>query len=947
MSRQPTIYDPVLLVQCYFNDTHYFSTRSGVYGIDGSRHFYRGLLVDSPTIRSELSDLFYGVERSSTLTLTFNDRDKIFVDIVGAEDIIGRWVSLWRYQEVDGDIFEFRGKITSWSEEFGIFKITLQMRDDMTLDTILPRKTVNTTDFPQAPDTDINKPIALPFGHCRNVPLRHVLNDTAADHYDYVIAYTGSHAIEGIWTGPDMGVKRDDVLVNPAEYTFFDGSQSSPYPGFAFIRFTKEQRNFSNNFHNITADVKGLKLGTSIAATRNFATILRYILADTDIGIGDYVDVASFDQAASDLNALGGMYCDYAVTSQQRARDVIDKLLYVCRGNLERNVSGYWTIKVDTQYDAAISDYFGDSYGGVVEYKKYYVPRSSQTLGTVILDYAISKVGEPGRQKERPTRRKSVVVTSYGKEKKITSDVIAENSTADRFLSYLYGKTRYANRRVELSLSLRARNRRKGDIVWLDIPHWNISGRYRLVALTRNINKYDAILERYDSNIYNILNIPDPTDPEEQVNTVEGVKWDGVVGNNKPADYAANLDNNLIRDPEFKEAAYGETDFWQLDHAGSTFGQAGGKGDTTRLKLVSGGNHRNCYTSAVFPCKQGDIFVIWGEYALSDDFDDVPVVLLYVYDKEGNVLGYPRAELAGSPKNTWLSYAKTIEVTLEGASYCRFAAHLDPDATQGFVNWSSFYAGRTDGRAVTGLNVDGRLIGAIASPELQQTVSGQNGFFVDAQSIRGVKNGTITFEIDLSGNAKFAGVLEGAEIQTTGGLRVLNGGNIDIYSGGNIRLHDGSSLIIDDLGRIYFRWEGTTKGGMNAVADGVRLDSASDGTGTLHVGDLSRWEYVNIEATEDISLKGYQLQLDSDTGVHLKVDGVVKLTTTQYANRSYVRHYFTDESIHEVSVTLWDQVGHLSAQAERGKLYILKSGGKQYLYCLFEDGTLRLLASNI
>lgn len=264
----PTIMVDVLLT----GGTKYFATKDfytgGVY--------YKGTLLDGPQISRQLSDLYHGVEQSTSIILRFanrdNDIDDTWDDIVvtNADEPRGRWVLVQRNDPVDGTSFEFRGKITKY--RLGpIVELTIEMRDDYTLETLLPLEVVTTDGF-TVTALDIGEPVNLCFGYCRNVPLRNIQNNLGSNLYDYLIGY-GNPRIENVWEDATngIGVKRDGVLVDTTEYTFYDGSQGAPHAGYAFLRFTTEQMDFSGKHHKLTADVKGYANTHAITAVNTVA----------------------------------------------------------------------------------------------------------------------------------------------------------------------------------------------------------------------------------------------------------------------------------------------------------------------------------------------------------------------------------------------------------------------------------------------------------------------------------------------------------------------------------------------------------------------------------------------------------------------------------------------------------------------------------------------------
>ncbi len=377
-------YEPIIHATIYLTGVTYRFATVDYY--DVTDNYFKGTLLSDPQLTRQLSDLYYGVEDSKSVTLSFSNGDNgidptwdVIVE-TNAKELRGRSVLVERYDPNDGTTFEIRGVITDYSLGPTV-DVTIEMRDDHTLETLLPLDVVTAGVFtPTA--LNLGEPINLCLGYCRNVPLRNIKNSdsiaistisqddpgkvtTSAVHglttgdyvfftfiegmtelnalpndattlyqitvvdddeftldgidttgysaytangnmhprkYDYLIGYG---TMEGLWVdhANGLGIRRDGVLVDTGEYTFHDGA-GTPYTGYAFIRFLVEQSDFSGNFMSISADVRGLELGGTIAE-RNFATILKNILSNATWGLGDSVDNASFAAAATALNELG------------------------------------------------------------------------------------------------------------------------------------------------------------------------------------------------------------------------------------------------------------------------------------------------------------------------------------------------------------------------------------------------------------------------------------------------------------------------------------------------------------------------------------------------------------------------------------------------------------------------------------------------------------------
>ncbi len=266
MADQLNKLNPTVLVDFYFITTlRYCSHRDIVLGGNS----YRGDLTSDPDIPYDLTDIWYGVQEGGTITLEFNNKDNgindTWDDIVRGQDIRGSQVLIQTYEPTDGTTFVARGKITGYAPG-NTFKIFVSLRTEPVFEMLIPKDVITAETFS---DTayDGGKPISIVFGNAPDVPLRSIQNDMVNNYYDYSIGYG---PIQGIRYNPDLGlgVKRwwtkegasVGVICHEHEYTFYDGTQASPFPGYAFLRFEKEQLDSHGNAYYLTADIQGLKM---------------------------------------------------------------------------------------------------------------------------------------------------------------------------------------------------------------------------------------------------------------------------------------------------------------------------------------------------------------------------------------------------------------------------------------------------------------------------------------------------------------------------------------------------------------------------------------------------------------------------------------------------------------------------------------------------------------
>lgn len=490
-------------------------------GIVSNMYMYRERTWDALANVQELREKWVLIRRAEDdpvdvgFLLAEND------DLLTTED--GRYFAISEFEEELK--FEFRGKIIDYRLDDEV-SITIEMRDDWILDTLLPLEVV-TTDLFTATAIDLGEAVNICFGKCRNVPLRNIQNNTGADQYDYLIGYG---VIQSLWIdhANGIGVKRDGVLVDTSEYTFYDGSQGT-YSGYAFIRFTTEQMNFSGGFHKLTADVYGLEMGTTVMQ-RNFAFVIGNLLSNTSWGLSDGIDTASFVAAATALIGIGNMYCDGAVTEQKQARDILDDLLFPARASIERASDGEWEIDVDVASASVLDLGDNDGYYDNAEIRTLSITPSNQALKTAIVQYSLNPLDE-----DMPFKESDIGVHSFGVDRTYSLPFVLEDDTAELVLSYLKNRSLYSDRRVTVFAGMEGRDLSRGDVITLTKTNRLLSADdFKIERIVRGGIGFELECREYSGNIYNDEVVTPPTGPTPSDITVEGPR--SIVGDSQLGD---------------------------------------------------------------------------------------------------------------------------------------------------------------------------------------------------------------------------------------------------------------------------------------------------------------------------------------------------------------------------------------------------------------------------
>lgn len=507
-------YEPVILVEIQLDSGNiYFATRDFYY--PGTDRYYKGDLLEAPVISKELSGMYYGVEQTSPITLSFANRDITIDDtwdeIVAAEEIRGKWVMVSRYDLIDGLTYEFGGRITEYSLGEKVV-LSVEIREDEILDNLLPSELVTAAGF-DSTALGVGRPINICFGHCRNVPCPNICNDTQTNYYDYLIGYG---VLESLWEdAPNgYGVRRSGVLVDTSEYTFYDGSQGSPYPGYAFIRFTVEQVDFSGNYYEITADVYGLEMG-GVTAERNFANIIDNIISDTTWGLSGSVSSSSITTAATALNTIGNMYCDGAVTTQRTARDILDELLFTCRGTLEKGNDPEWDLIIDGTKNSEGSFGDNDGYYDNCEVLSVSCIPSGEALKSAVVHYDL--------QSGNPYKMGITVHGTFGIDRVYELNFVKEVLTAKKVLSYLYNRSIHSDTKVVLNVDMEGRLLRRGDVLTLTAPARGITAQdFVIDGIRRGLTDFQFECREYSSSIFDDEVITSPTVRTESLKGTSG-----------------------------------------------------------------------------------------------------------------------------------------------------------------------------------------------------------------------------------------------------------------------------------------------------------------------------------------------------------------------------------------------------------------------------------------
>lgn len=303
--------------------------------------FYEGRLIDEGNLNISLSDIYFGSRKINNISISLDDTDGVMRSIRDANDLRGKAI-IRRRIDLDTDtILE--------SHYFLINKATLEgANEKLTLNLMVenlelfkqlyPKDKIKADDYPTALETSLGVPIPIVKGSGHEqIPCYGI--SEASGEYDYLIGYGIINDVSNV--KQYQGDKSFDVA--ESEYDFYDGSQSAPHPGIAFIRFDSQQIDFENNYYEIRCDCEGIEnlQSSSSGAETGALNQLKQFLEDEDYGPGLTCNASSFATAQTILDGWGVTSRAY-IGEQKRLSDWIDHFLYVARlATFKKGDSGY------------------------------------------------------------------------------------------------------------------------------------------------------------------------------------------------------------------------------------------------------------------------------------------------------------------------------------------------------------------------------------------------------------------------------------------------------------------------------------------------------------------------------------------------------------------------------------------------------------------------------
>lgn len=416
-------------------------------------NLYTRKILNNPEVHLSLSDPFAGIIQPNEVTLELSNTDGYFDTL----DLRGELITYSRFDKANAEYFsELSGKVTGQTLLTDRIVLRTVTHDLDALQTLIPRRLVTTALFANAPAVGIGKPIPVIFGISGSTnkvndawEMPYVGEDLGGNHYDYLLG-------QGTFT--NITLYRDSLgntllPVTASEYAI----NTELYPGFTVARFPLRQADGSGNLYRMFA------AGDGQATERNFARAIQSVLNDTTWGLGLPIFTSAFDTAATALDTIGGLYCDARLTTQRPALDVLNALIMVRGIQLDKSVTGAWSITVD-QDPGIISGQFGhgkgQSYGLVKEFSGLAKTPSDRAVKSFILEYRQDQFSNTFLLS---TTARSVL--SVGKELRVQNDMIRDRTTADKTADYMAKRHLYGDEQLTATIGQGARKLMPGQLI--------------------------------------------------------------------------------------------------------------------------------------------------------------------------------------------------------------------------------------------------------------------------------------------------------------------------------------------------------------------------------------------------------------------------------------------------------------------------------------------------
>ena len=491
---------PYGLLGLWFTGGEVLDAHFSLYDLDVAGTFFSGRIIGEPRIERSFAEVFFGIIRVNTITLVLSNVDGGLTSIYNADPRRRRITMRLHDVSTGVSTVEFTGLITQATLEPGTLTLTASSPDLSIFEQPLPRGTIDAATFSDTA-RDMGATIPVVFGNVDRRRLPCIKDDTLNDIYDYLVS-RGSVSVPTVYRDGPNGALH---IVNPSEYTV----STTQYPGFTTIRFALRQISFQGGFHLLFADVIGLQ------PERNFARAIRSLLSDSTYGLGQPVDSAAFAQAESDLDVIGDLFCDGALSSRRQAQDVLNDLMVVRGIRLDINAAGEWSPIVDTEVLTSslhLQDGEDDGPRNILAVRGG-LSRPVVTNAVSTLRLRFREDDEVPSQLSRTRLEITRTVHTFGQERPIDHPFIRDTTTADKVADYLAKRLKYAEEGLSVDVTYDAQALKPHDLVTITYAALGLSARQMEVeSCEKRLDSFTLVLTGWSSDIYTYTPGPLPVD---------------------------------------------------------------------------------------------------------------------------------------------------------------------------------------------------------------------------------------------------------------------------------------------------------------------------------------------------------------------------------------------------------------------------------------------------
>jgi len=490
--------------------------RTATREVEVGANVFEERLLEEVQIERSLQNAFWGFLSPTTIQLRWNNVDNALTDLILCNaDPRGSLVTIERWDAIVGGsaVHEATGRISGFTVGDSVVA-EVAVEPPQVLLTPIPRETITVQKFPKA--TDLGFAIPVLFGNVKKAPLAYIFFDLTANVYIYLVSYSGV---------TPTNVYRQGVLVDPTEYTIYDGTYNNSVGGvggdlraYCVVVFTTEQREFNGRVYArkenqvISADVTGLQ------PERNFARAIRSILSNATWGLGQTVDSTTFDAAEADLTAIGNLFCDGWLLDQRPAKEYLDQLALVRGLWFDQSSAGAWRVYLDkaaTDYAAQFGYNDGVERGGrgfnnLIERPERRFIGLEDSISALDCEY---RYDDFSRAFLAVTSSRTVRTT--GQPRRFSLEFVRDATTADKIADFVAQKYFWLGEEIDTVAALEARNLSLGDRVVIWAPDYECGDGYEVRGMTRGMTTFRLNLSKYSHNPYTYVAGTLPADAQE------------------------------------------------------------------------------------------------------------------------------------------------------------------------------------------------------------------------------------------------------------------------------------------------------------------------------------------------------------------------------------------------------------------------------------------------